>query len=488
MSALKFSPVFDDLEPTIVWSHFARLCAIPRPPKNEALLRDHLQEWASVRGLKSFVDEIGNLIIRKPATAGRESVPGVVLQAHLDMVCQSNAGTVHDFSRDPISPVLRDGWLLAENTTLGADNGIGVALALAALEDNSFAHGPLEALFTVDEEDGMGGARGLTGDALGGRLLLNLDTEEWGEFYLGCAGGIDVNVQRQGASEAVPEGWQGRRIEVRGLRGGHSGMNVNEGRGSAIKLLVRVLRQVERHWPMRLSSLSGGSARNAIPREAFATVALPPQALAEFDALLAGLQNIFRAELAGIDEKVCVSSTPCAVEQVMQASEQALWLASLHAAPQGVRRMSLAMPGVVETSDNLGVLKLDPQGGECCFMVRSLFDSAGIELADEIASLFALSGTRAEQSGYYPGWKPNPASSLLAKCQSAFRETYGADAKTQVVHAGLECGIIGGKYPDMDMVSFGPTIHGAHAPGEAVEVASVEKCWRLLKAILAAIV
>ncbi len=487
MPSLSLSPVFDNLQPAIVWAHFATLCAIPRPSKGEARLREHLRGWAQERGLDASVDAIGNLIIRKPASAGREAAPGVVLQAHLDMVCQQNAGAEHDFTRDPIVPVLRDGWLLAEATTLGADNGIGVALALAALEDKSFAHGPLEALFTVDEESGMGGVRGLTAEALDGRLLLNLDTEEWGEFYLGCAGGIDVNVTRQGAAEDAPESWLGARIDVRGLCGGHSGMNINEGRGNAIKLMVRVLRQLERRWPIRLASLSGGTARNAIPREAFAVVSLPAETLADLGAALAGLQTVFRQELAGIDEQVSVSFSPCEVARVMSQDDQVRWLAALHAAPQGVRRMSVQLPGVVETSDNLGVVKIDPESGECCFMVRSLLDSASGELADEIASLFSLSGMRVEQSGYYPGWTPNPASPLLALCQRVFRESFGVDAKTQVVHAGLECGLIAGKYPDMDMISFGPTIHDAHAPGESVEVHSVEQCWRLLKAILSAI-
>ena len=487
MSALTLSPVFNDLQPAIVWAHFASLCAIPRPSKGEARLREHLQAWAEGRGLTVQVDEIGNLIIRKPASPGREAVPAVVLQAHLDMVCQKNAETVHDFAHDPIRPVLRDGWLLAEGTTLGADNGIGVALALALLEDASFEHGPIEALFTVDEESGMGGVRGLAPDVLDGRLLLNLDTEEWGEFYLGCAGGIDVNVHRQGKAEAAPETWQGVRIDVRGLCGGHSGMNINEGRGNAIKLLVRSLRQLERRWPIRLAVLQGGTARNALPREAFAIVMLPPEALAGLDGVLAALQGTYRKELAGIDDKVSISFTPCSARRVLSQAEQSLWLALLHAAPQGVRRMSVKLPGVVETSDNLGVVKLAPESGECCFMVRSLHDSAGIELADEIASLFALSGTTAEQSGYYPGWTPNHESPLLAVCQEVFHQTFGAESTTQVVHAGLECGLIAGKYPDMDMVSLGPTIHDAHAPGESVEVRSVEQCWRLLKAILAAI-
>jgi dipeptidase D len=479
---------FTDLLPETVWAHFATLCAIPRPSKGEARLRDHLRDWAVALGLHTSVDEVGNLIVRKPASAGYESAPGVVLQSHLDMVCQNNADTPHDFTRDPIVPVLRDGWLIAEGTTLGADNGIGVALILAVLEDDTLSHGPIEALFTVDEESGMGGARGLAADALQGRLMLNLDTEEWGQFYLGCAGGVDVNVRRPGHPEAVPAGYTSVRIDVRGLRGGHSGVNIHEGRGNAIKLLVRMLRQLEHRWDIRLSTLQGGTARNALPREASALLVLPVDALAGLGDVLAEQQAVWREELAGIDANVSVSSAPCELGRVMAATEQALWLSSLHAAPQGVRRMSIQVPGVVETSDNLGVINLNPESGECNFMVRSLVDSAAVELADEIVSLFALSHTRAEPSGHYPGWRPNPASPLLGVCQSVYRATFGGESTTEVIHAGLECGIIGGKYPGLDMVSFGPTIRGAHAPGEAVEVQSVERCWRLLRAILAALV
>ena len=436
--------------------------------------------------MATTVDAAGNLIVRKPASAGREAAPGVVLQSHLDMVCQANADTPHDFTRDPIVPVLRDGWVVADGTTLGADNGIGVALILAALEDQDLVHGPLEALFTVDEECGMGGARGLDPHVLQGRRLLNLDTEEWGQFYLGCAGGVDVNVRRPGCQETPPENFTALRIDVRGLRGGHSGVNIHEGRGSAIKLLVRVLRELEKRWPFRLSTLQGGTARNALPREASAVLALPGEAMGGVTDLLAGLQAAFRVELAGVDENVTISSSACEIGNVMAATEQALWLESLHAAPQGVRRMSVRVSGVVETSNNLGIVDLKPEAGACNFMVRSLVDSAGVELANEIVSLFALSGTVAEQSGHYPGWAPNPGSPLLSLCQAVYREAFGSESTTQVIHAGLECGIIGGKYPGMDMVSFGPTIQGAHAPGESVEVQSVERCWQLLRAILTA--
>jgi len=485
-NSMSTSLVFNNLGPASVWRHFATLCAIPRPSKGEALLREHLRQWAVERGLETHVDAAGNLVVRKLASRGCEAAPGVVLQSHLDMVCQKNGDTAHDFARDPIVPVLHDGWLVAEETTLGADNGIGVALMLAALEDASLVHGPLEALFTVDEECGMGGARGLDPQVLQGQLLLNLDTEEWGQFYLGCAGGVDVNVSRAGESDLVPAGYVGLCIDVRGLRGGHSGVNIHEGRGSAIKLLVRVLRDMERRWPLRLATLSGGTARNALPREAHATLAVPGEAMETVAEMMADLQATFRGELAGVDENVSVSFSSSTVERVMAPAQQTAWLASLHAAPQGVLRMSVTVPGVVETSVNLGVVDLQPQAGKASFMVRSLVDSAGVELANQILSLFELSGIAAEVSGHYPGWSPNPASPLLALCRDVFRREFGGEAMTQVIHAGLECGLIGGKYPCMDMVSFGPTIRGAHAPGEAVDVASVGDCWRLLQAVLAA--
>jgi dipeptidase D len=319
-------------------------------------------------------------------------------------------------------------------------------------------------------------------------LLLNLDTEEWGRFYLGCAGSVDVDVQRPGRSEVLPEGYATLRVDVRGLRGGHSGINIHEGRGNAIKLLVRALRAIERCGPLRLASLRGGTAKNALPREASAVFAVPREAVSKVTDLLAGLQTTFREELAGIDDDVVLYCAPCApgeIVRVMDSVGQTLWLASLHAASQDVRRMSLRVPGVVETSDNLGIVDLNPEGGECHFMVRSLVDSASAELAEEIVSLFKLSGTAAGVSGQNPGWTPNPASPLLALCRKVYRANFDDEPVNEVIHAGLECGVIGSKYPEMDRVSFGPTIHGAHAPGEMVEVSSVERCWHLLREILA---
>jgi dipeptidase D len=476
---------FLGLQPGAVWGHFATLCAVPRASKHEARLREVIRTWATGRGLPARVDAAGNLIITKPASPGREEAPTLLLQGHLDMVCQKNADSRHDFMRDPIVPRREGEWLLAPDTTLGADNGIGVALILAALGDPDLVHGPLEALLTVDEESGMGGAHGLAPGVLRARAMLNLDTEEWGEFYLGCAGGVDVNVHRPGTPEPLPAGYRPCRIALRGLRGGHSGVDIHEERGNAIKLLVRVLHALAALGPMRLASLRGGTARNALAREAFATVALPSAAIATLPGFLADRQAALRAELAGVDEGVTLALEADDGTQVMAPAEQDAWLASLHAAPHGVRRWSRQVPGVVETSNNLGMVDLEPAGGSCNFMARSLRDDGSRALAEEIASLFALSGTAVEITGHYPGWTPNPQSPLLALCQSVYAEQFGGTSAVKVIHAGLECGIIGAKYPGMDIVSFGPTIRGAHAPGERVEIGAVERCWRLLTAILA---
>lgn len=475
------------LEPRIVWQHFATLCAIPRASKQEAALRQTLQEWAAGRALETQVDTAGNLIIRKPASAQGGHLPTVVLQAHLDMVCQANAAVDHDFSRDSIKPVLRDGWLVAENTTLGADNGLGVALILAVLEDQTLTHGPIEALLTVDEEAGMGGARGLQSGLLQGRLMLNLDTEAWGEFYLGCAGGLDVNVERAGQRESLPAGHVAYRLLLRGLRGGHSGVDIHEGRGNAIKLLLRVLCDLPQKLSFRLVSLHGGTARNALPREASATLTIAPRDLPELQNSLTDWQTRLQASLAGIESGLTLTLEATTASEVLSTQEQQVWLNSLNAAPHGVWRMSQRLPGVVDTSNNLGMVDVQPTHGSCNFMVRSLRLPEAEVLAAEIASLWVLTATPVEMSGHYPGWAPNPDSPLLALCQAVYRQEFKGDSCVKVIHAGLECGLIGDKYPGMDIVSFGPTIRGAHAPGEAVDVASVGRVWHLLTAILGAV-
>ena len=360
-------------------------------------------------------------------------------------------------------------------------------MALALLESTDIPHGPLEALFTLDEEAGMGGALGLDTDVLHGELLINIDTEDWGEFYLGCAGGVDVNVTRAYGVEPLPAGFAGQRITVKGLCGGHSGVNIHEERGSAIKLLIRILRGLEAQFGLRLSGFSGGTARNALAREANATVAVPVNAVESVRRELVRLESLFRQELAGVDEGVVVELAAEPVTEVIALADQGLILAALHAAPHGVKRMSRRVPGVVETSNNMGVVRIADGQFSANFMVRSLLDSGTTQLADEITSLMSLIGATVEREGAYPGWAPNPGSALLELFQQVYAEQYGQRAEVKVIHAGLECGILGAKYPNMDMVSFGPNIRGAHAPGERVEVASVEKTWELLKAVIARI-
>jgi len=477
-----------NLEPSLVWRHFATLCSIPRPSKQEAALRRTLADWAAGRGLETLVDQTGNLLIKKPGSPGKENHPALAMQAHLDMVCQANAGTKHDFTKDPITPVIKDGWLIAENTTLGADNGIGVAMALAALEDETLSHPPLEVLLTIDEEAGMSGANGLEAGLLKATRMLNLDTEEWGEFYLGCAGGCDVNVSRECGQESAPAGWVFRRVTINGLRGGHSGIDIHRGRGNANKLLVRLLRALAKDGLVHLKSFSGGTARNALSREAWAEVAIDPASEADIEKRLTAFRDLITDELSGQEKgKIAVTLSPAEAGAVLTDADQTLLLFALNAAPHGVKRMSDAAPGIVETSNNVGVIGLADGIFTANLMVRSLRDSGTTLLADEIESLFRLAHCQVERSGGYPGWTPNPSSKLLALCQEVYAKQFGGKAEIQIIHAGLECGIIGAKYPGLDIISFGPTIRGAHAPGEHVEIDTVAHCWTLVKAIIEAL-
>ena len=474
------------LQPQVVWAHFATLCAIPRASLHEAALREHLVEWAQARGIAVKVDGAGNLILKKPASPGCESLPGVILQGHLDMVCQANTGTAHDFGRDPINAVVRDGWVVADDTTLGADNGIGVALALAALEQPDLIHPPLEVLLTVNEESGMDGARGLAPGSLQGATLINLDTEEWGHFYLGCAGGVDVEVRHDCAQEVVPPEYAVLRFGVSGLRGGHSGIDIQLGRGNAIKLLAEALHDLAAHTDFRLIEMQGGSARNAIPREAYAVCALPVAAVSGIDAWvehrLAAWQQRFAETDANVAFRYELDELP--VDKSVHPAERDRLLACLDSAVNGVVRMSEDFPGVVDISSNLGVLSLRQGTLKVTFKVRSLHDASAEALADKLTSFAASYGLRAWKDGAYPGWTPNPASALLARCQQVYTAQFGQPAHLQVIHAGLECGLLAASHPHLDMISFGPDIRGAHAPGERVEIASVARCWQLLKAVL----
>ncbi len=477
---------FAELEPTLVWSHFAALCQIPRQSKHEEAVVAFLKNWADGQGLENLVDKGGNLIIRKGATPGYENAPGIILQGHLDMVCQKNEGTEHDFAKDPIQPQVNGNLVTAKGTTLGADDGIGIALALAALEDKTLSHGPLEALFTIDEEEGMGGANNLETGILNGSILLNLDSETWGEFCIGCAGGQDVTATRTHTAEKVPDGWSTARIAITGLRGGHSGVNIHEGRGNAIKLLARFLNTLSQKTDIRLSAMSGGTARNAIPREASAIIAIAPENRAVLDATAKESQATFRIELAGVDDAVTIETGEAQASAVLSAKDQDAWLYSIHAAPDGIYRMSPTIAGAPETSDNVGVVDITPEKGTCTIMVRSAVDSACKALSEEVVSLFALSDTATHRENYYPGWKPNINSPILAICQKTYQAIFGEAPTTHIFHAGVECGILKAKYPVLDAISMGPTIHNPHSPRESLEIDTVQKSWLLLKGILKA--
>ncbi|MFY0991769.1 aminoacyl-histidine dipeptidase [Halomonas sp. C05BenzN] len=475
----------EQLSPQPLWRHFRTLCNTPRPSGHEAALVALLEEWAETHGLAHDRDAFGNLRIRKAATPGHEQASGVILQGHLDMVAQANAGHPHDFTRDPIDTHVADGWLHARHTTLGADNGLGVAAALAILEDESLVHGPLEALFTLEEESGMGGALNLAEGWLEGRVLLNLDSEDRGQVFIGCAGGADVVVEAQLPTAALADDEAAVRLSLTGLVGGHSGIDIHRGRGNANRLLVRVLRTLE-GFDARLIDYHGGTLRNALPREAFATLALPADELEHARERLVMLEAEMRAELTGVDEGLALGLEPLDERPAEALTPHAsrMLIGALHVAPCGIERMSAEVPGVVETSSNLGVVSLDNGRFQLCALVRSLRDSATADLSDRFRALFDLIGARTRVENAYPGWAPVPESPLLDRFRRLHQARLGYAPEALVIHAGLECGILGGKYPGLEMISFGPLIRGAHSPDERVELASVEEFWGLLRALV----
>lgn len=469
----------ENLEPSAVWRHFARICSIARPSLHEAALRDHIRSWADSRGIASLVDNAGNLILKKEASEGHESKPGVILQGHLDMVCQANSGTSHDFLKDPIRPVVADGWVTAAETTLGADNGMGVALALALLEEEGLVHPPLEVLLTVNEESGMEGARGLEPGILKGGMLINLDTEEWGHVYLGCAGGEDVEVSATFALESLPEDHGIFRLDVSGLKGGHSGIDIHLGRGNAIRLLAEALNAFP---DIRLLSIEGGTARNAIPREAHAVISAPKET--DIAERVKRKNQEWKKRFEHVDDGVSLNLSFSSSQSKLCISDWRRLTGFLAAAPDGVAAMSGDFQGVVETSSNLGMAILEDGALQVAFNVRSLLDGKKGWLAEKIAFLAESAGFVASRSNAYPGWKPDPDSRLLDLFQTVCQARFGKAASIQVIHAGLECGLFAVSHPDLEMISFGPDIVGAHAPGEKVRIDSVAKCWELLKGVI----
>jgi len=471
------------LTPNEVWENFYAITRIPRPSNHEEQIRQFIADFGKNLGLETIQDKTGNVIIRKPASAGMEKHKGVILQGHLDMVPQKNSDKDHDFTKDPIETVIDGEWVRANGTTLGADNGIGVAAAMAVLASKDLVHGPIEALFTATEETGMDGAVGLKSGLLKGDILINLDSEDEGELYVGCAGGEDANVLFNYTEVQVPSESIAFRLNVTGLKGGHSGLDIFLGRGNANKIFFRILKEAHKVCGLRLASINGGNLRNAIPREAFGIVTVPYEKADKLVGLLAGLTTVIKRELSATEPtlKIELSKTEMPAMLIDEQTQINLTHAIV-ACPNGVIRMSDSMPGLVETSTNLAIVKSDSDAKtiSIAFLMRSSVDTARAELGSRMDSVFSLAGAKVSLAGGYPGWKPNMESPILKTMQQVYQSNFGRIPEIKAIHAGLECGILGGTYPSWDMISFGPTIRFPHSPDEKVNIESVSKFWDFL--------
>lgn len=474
-----------ELEPKELWNKFADLNAVPRPSKKEERIIAFMKKFGEDLGLETVIDTVGNVIIRKPATAGMENRKAVVLQSHLDMVHQKNADTTFDFDTQGIEMYVDGDWVRAKGTTLGADNGLGVATIMAVLESKTIQHPAIEALFTIDEETGMTGAIGLKGGLLNGDILLNLDTEEDDEIGVGCAGGIDITATKSYTEENTPEGLVGYSIEIKGLNGGHSGMDIIKGLGNANVFMNRLLFKTYEKYGLRVSSIKGGSLRNAIPRESFAVVAVEKTHQTAFEAGLATEIANIKAEYASLetDLEVVISETT-APAKVMELGAQEIAIKSIYAALNGVHRMSPDIEGLVETSNNIAKIIISDGEATVMCLTRSSVDSNKDDLANKLTACFELGGFEVELSGAYPGWTPNMNSSIVKLTAEVYKKINGEEANVAACHAGLECGILGTHYPDMEMVSFGPTIKGAHSPDERASISSSQKYWHFFLEVL----
>ncbi|WP_300693132.1 aminoacyl-histidine dipeptidase [uncultured Bacteroides sp.] len=473
------------LAPQNVWKHFYSLTRIPRPSGHMEKITEFLVDFGKGLGLESFVDEVGNVIIRKAATPGMENRKGVILQAHMDMVPQKNNDTVHDFTKDPIETYVDGDWLKAKGTTLGADNGLGVAAIMAVLEDDNLKHGPLEALITKDEETGMYGAFGLKPGTLNGKILLNLDSEDEGELYIGCAGGLDVTATLEYQQEAVSAGLVARKITLKGLRGGHSGLEINQGRGNANKLLARVAHDILIEFDSQLASFEGGNMRNAIPREAHAVLVFNPEDTEGLEDYIKEYETQINVEYATIESDVTLTIEPVEVpSHVVPVEIQDNLINVLMACQDGVMRMIPTVPDTVETSSNLAIVIIGEGKAEVRILARSSCDTMKDFLADSLTACFAMAGMKVELSGNYSGWQPNVDSPILHAMRLSYQQQFGVEPAVKVIHAGLECGIIGANCPGLDMISFGPTLRSPHSPDERAFIPSVSKFYNFLTATL----
>jgi len=477
-----------ELKPASLWQLFEKICSIPHPSKHEQEISAWIQSWAKELGLSIKEDGVGNLFIKKPATVGMEDRQGIILQAHMDMVPQKNNDTQHDFLTDAIKPyIIESGdWVTAEGTTLGADNGIGLASALAVLASDDIVHGPLEVLVTIDEEAGMSGAFGLEAGWLEGDILINTDSEQEGEVYMGCAGGIDGSATFNLAFDNVPANNQAFNLSISGLKGGHSGVDIHTGRANANKLLVRFLLDASNAFDLRLTELNGGSLRNAIPREANASFVIPTEQVPALKEHLAQYLATIQGNLSAIEIDLdMMLISPEEFEQCWCKTTQSQILRALNACPNGVIRMSDDIEGIVESSLNLGVIHTRGKKFNALVLIRSLHDDGRLETQRTVQSVFELAGANIEFSGAYPGWKPNPDSAIMKTVSNTYQELFDNVPAVMVIHAGLECGLFKTAYPHWDMVSIGPTIKFPHSPDEKIEIATVNQYWQLLTAVLA---
>lgn len=477
--------MLEQLAPSAVWRFFGEIMQIPRPSKHEEKISAYLQKFGQDRGLETLHDKLGNVLIRKPASKGYEKSQGVCLQAHMDMVCEKNGDKQFDFLKDAIQPVMDGEWLTADGTTLGADDGIGVAAILAILDDNTIEHGPLEALFTVDEETGLTGAGGLSTEWLQSDILLNFDDEDEGEFCIGCAGGIDTTVAIDYTTRYCPAGEQAYRVKISGLKGGHSGDDINKGLGCANKMLTRILWNATEKCKIGIARIDGGNLRNAIAREAWADIVVADDSAESFKQMVDTYRENLQFEFRSTEPGLKVELLPIEMPQLLiDRQTQYNLLNALYACAHGVLAMSREIPNFVETSTNLASIKMDDKQIHIATSQRSSVESAKFAAAQKIEATFRMIGAHVTHGDGYPGWTPNPSSRVLKVGVETYKQMFGHEPIVRAIHAGLECGLIGEKYPKMDMISYGPTLRGVHSPDERIEIKTVQMFWDLTMGIL----
>jgi dipeptidase D len=474
-----------DLEPKIVWNHFEDLNAVPRPSKNEERVRKFMVDFGNNLGFLTEEDAIGNVIIKKPATEGMEDRETVILQTHIDMVHQKNSDTTFDFDTQGIQSYIDGEWVKAKGTTLGADNGMGVAAAMALLSSTDINHPDLEALFTIDEETGMTGAKELDASRLSGKILLNLDTEDDDEFSVGCAGGIDTNTVYEYQQENVPQDFKAFKIELRGLKGGHSGMDIHLGRGNANLLMNRMIYELFEAVDARIANLEGGSLRNAIPRESFGLIVVKEEKEQSLKEIFDAVSSEIKTEYSNIEPALQLSFEPSECPKLMvPAADMMVILGAIYSTPNGVWKMSDKISGLVETSSSLAKIIINDGEFITQSLQRSMIESGKRDIANALRLTYEQIGAKIVQGGDYPGWEPNPSSRILEVLKGKYEELFHEEPKVEACHAGLECGILGKHLPDCDMISFGPTIRNPHSPDEKVNIESVGKFWKFFVEVM----